>query len=93
MDDSQLICKFAKNIMATTTTLNTTQRHLLQMFGRMSSESMLEEMKGVLLNYYAAKMQEGIDKYWDDNNMGEEEINAILNEHMRTPYLLLLRHE
>lgn len=73
--------------MAITTTLSTTQRHLLQMFGRMSSDSMLEEMKSIVLNFYAAKIQEGIDKYWDDNNMGEEEINAILNEHMRTPYL------
>mgnify|MGYP003298625044 CR=1 FL=1 len=40
----------------------------------------------VLLDFYASKMQAGIDKYWDENNMGEEDINAILNEHMRTPY-------
>lgn len=73
--------------MATATTFNTTQRHLLQMFGRMSSESMLQEMKRVLLDFYASKMQEGIDKYWDENNMGEDDINAILSEHMRTPYL------
>lgn len=72
--------------MATATTFNTTQRHLLQMFGRMSSESMLIEMKSVLLDFYASKMQAGIDKYWEENNMGEEDIKAILNEHMRTPY-------
>ena len=72
--------------MATATTFNTIQRHLLQMFGRMSSESMLKEMKSVLLDFYASKMQTDIDKYWDENNMGEEDINAILNEHMRTPY-------
>jgi len=72
--------------MATATTFNTTQRHLLQMFGRVSSESTLDEMKKVLLDFYASKMQSGIDKFWDENNMGEEDINAILNEHMRTPY-------
>lgn len=36
--------------------------------------------------YYGQKMQAGIDKYWEENNMGDEDINAILNEHMRTPY-------
>jgi len=72
--------------MATATTFNATQRHLLQMFGRVSSDSMLKEMKNVLLQFYASKMQEGIDKYWDDNHMGEEDIHGILNEHMRTPY-------
>ena len=72
--------------MATATTFNTTQRHLLQMFGRMSSEAMLNEMKSVLLDFYSKKMQAGIDKYWDENNMGEDDINAILNEHLRTPY-------
>lgn len=71
--------------MATSTTFNTTQRHLLQMFSRMSSNS-LKEMKKVLLNFYASKMQKGIDEYWEENNMGEEDIDAILNEHMRTPY-------
>ena len=51
-----------------TTTLNPIQKHLLQMFSYLSSESMLDEVKSVLLRYYASKMQKDIDKYWEENH-------------------------
>ncbi len=69
-----------------TTTLNPIQKHLLQMFSYLSSESMLDEVKSVLLRYYASKMQKDIDKYWEENHMDESSVEAILNEHLRTPY-------
>ncbi len=34
----------------------------------------------------AKQTQSAIDKYFSDNNMGVEEIEAILGEHLRTPY-------
>ena len=72
--------------MEATTIFNPVQKHLLQMFRHLPSEAMLDEMKNVLMKYYASKTQAGIDKFWEENNMGEGDINAILNEHLRTPY-------
>ena len=65
---------------------NPTQKHLLQMFNYFSSEEQLEEVKAVLLRFYSSKLQDQIDKYWSDNNLDESTVDAILAEHMRTPY-------
>lgn len=34
----------------------------------------------------AKQVQSAIDKFFSDNKMGMEEIEAILGEHLRTPY-------
>ena len=66
--------------------LNPTQKHLLQMFDHLPSEEVLAEVKAVLLRFYSSKLQDQIDKYWSDNNLDESTVDAILAEHMRTPY-------
>ena len=43
-------------------------------------------MKEASLDFYASKMQESMDKYWEENNMDEKDVRAILDEHPRTPY-------
>ena len=40
----------------------------------------------VMSDEVAAKTQESIDKFWAENKWGENEINKILGEHLRTPY-------
>ena len=40
----------------------------------------------VVSDEVAVKTQEAIDKYWAENKWGENEINKILGEHLRTPY-------
>lgn len=35
----------------------------------------------------AEKAQSAVDKFFADNNMDVADIEAILNEHMRTPYV------
>ena len=40
----------------------------------------------VMSDEVAAKTQESIDKFWAENKWGENEINKILSEHLRTPY-------
>lgn len=34
----------------------------------------------------AEKAQSAVDKFFADNNLGVSDIEAMLNEHMRTPY-------
>ncbi|MBR1574202.1 MAG: hypothetical protein IJ652_05080 [Bacteroidales bacterium] len=68
------------------TTFNPTQRHLLQMFEYNPSESILKEIRSVLLEHFAKKAQQGIDKFWDENEMTPQDVESILKEHLRTPY-------
>ena len=35
----------------------------------------------------AEKAQSAVDKFFADNNLGDADIEAMLNEHMRTPYI------
>lgn len=56
------------------------------MFEYIPSEEMLEEVRSVLLAYYANKVQHDIDKIWEERNLNEKDIDDILNKHMRTPY-------
>lgn len=68
-------------------TFNSTQRHLLQMFEYNPSESTLEEIRSVLLEYFAKKTQQEVDKFWDENGMTPQDVEDILKEHLRTPYI------
>ena len=46
--------------------------------GRIPFEVMSDEM--------AAKTQQAIDKFWGEKHFGAEDIDGLLNEHLRTPY-------
>ena len=40
----------------------------------------------VMSDEVAAKTQESIDKFWAEKQWGVNEINSLLDEHLRTPY-------
>ena len=40
----------------------------------------------VVSDEVAVKTQESIDKFWAEKKWGVNEINSILDEHLRTPY-------
>ena len=46
----------------------------------------VEELRQVISNYYAQKATDEMDKLWDIGEWSEEQNNAVLNEHLRTPY-------
>jgi hypothetical protein len=68
------------------TRLNSVQIHLLKMFSRPIKETDLVEIKTLLSNYYAKKVDEESDKIWDEKNMNQDKIQKLLNTHLRTPY-------
>ena len=47
---------------------------------------MMEELKDVLADFYARKVQAEADRMWDDGTLDGPAIERILNEHWRTPY-------
>lgn len=68
------------------TVLNKSQIHLLEMFSFCKSEDSFNELREVLSQFYAKKVEEEMDKLWENGEMNEEKLNEIRNSHYRTPY-------
>lgn len=68
------------------TTLNPTQMHLLKMFSFAKSEKDLDVLKDALCAYFASNVEKGMDELWEKGQWNEDKNNAILKEHLRTPY-------
>ncbi len=69
------------------TVFNDVQMHLLQMFSYSKTQQEMDELKDVLAQYYAERVQMEADRLWDNGTLGQEAIDNILSEHLRTPYL------
>ena len=68
------------------TVFNPTQLHLLKMFSYAKSEDTLLEIKKALSEYFAQKVVDDMDALWDQGLWSQEKNEAVLTEHLRTPY-------
>lgn len=68
------------------TKLNPVQLHLLKVFSINTNETDLGEIKMLLSDFYAKKIDEVSNKIWEDKGMKDEDIEKILQTHIRTPY-------
>ena len=69
------------------TALNPIQLHLLRMFSYMNSEAQLIDLKQVLAEYYFNEVEKGMDNLESQGLWGREQSDAVMNEHLRTPYV------
>ena len=68
------------------TVLNPTQLHLLKMFSFAKTEEDLMEMKKALSVYFAKRVEDEMDALWEQGAWNDEKNEAVLKEHLRTPY-------
>ena len=68
------------------TKLNPIQLHLLKVFSINTNETDLGEIKTLLSNFYAKKVDEESDELWNKKEMKDEDIEKMLQAHIRTPY-------
>jgi len=66
--------------------LSNIQLELLKVFSFDLSEKQLKEIKDLLSKYFADNITDQMDKLFEDNNWGEEQIEKWSDEHMRTKY-------
>jgi hypothetical protein len=66
--------------------LNAAQMDLLRLLGHIKTEEELDELRQVVCDFYARKIDEAVDKLWDEGKWDNEKNEAILKEHLRTPY-------
>lgn len=68
------------------TMLNEAQLSILRLLGRMKTIEQVNELRQIISNYYAQKATEEMDRLWDTGQWSEQENEAVLKEHLRTPY-------
>lgn len=73
-------------MQTTSTSLNSTQLHLLKMFSYATEKRQLDDLKTALTSYFAANIDKEMDKLWDDGKWDDEKNEEILKEHLRTSY-------
>ena len=73
-------------MLAVANTLTPVQIHILEMFNFCRNEQSMNELKSVLADYYAKRVQTEADKLWDEGILNAEAIETIFSTHLRTPY-------
>ena len=68
--------------------LNEAQMSILRLLGSMKTVEEVDELRQVICDYYARRVDEEVDKLWESGQWNDEKNEAILNEHLRTPYEL-----
>jgi hypothetical protein len=59
---------------------------MLKLFHYQLDEAQLNEVKEMLSTYFSKKIDEGMDKVWQEKNWTNETMDNILNDHPRVPY-------
>ncbi len=72
--------------MDSATKLNAVQLHLLELFSGEMSDKELSDIKSILKDYYAKRVDEDMDKLWEEKGWSNETVERWGKEHMRTPY-------
>lgn len=65
---------------------NPVRLHLLKIFSYVKVECALEEIRKSLAAYFAQRVEEDMDKLWNEGLWDQDKNEAVLKEHLRTPY-------
>lgn len=72
--------------MEHSTALNEAQLSILRLLGSMKTVDEVNELRQVICEYYARRVDEEVDKLWESGQWDNEKNEAVLKEHLRTPY-------
>ena len=72
--------------MKESTLLNEAQLSILRLLGSMKTVDEVNELRQVICDYYARKVDEEMDRLWAEGKWDNEKNEAVLKEHLRTPY-------
>ena len=67
-------------------TLHQAKMDLLRVVDRIHTVDEVQAIRQILTNYYAQKVQDEMDRLWDNGTINEQVIEQWGKEHMRTPY-------
>ena len=58
----------------------------LRLLGHFKTEEQVNELRQVVCDYYARKIDEEIDKLWESGEWDEKKLEELRDAHLRTPY-------
>ena len=67
-------------------TLHQAKMDLLRVVDRIHTVDEVQAIRQIFTNYYAQKVQDEMDRLWDNGTINEQVIEQWGKEHMRTPY-------
>ena len=73
------------NMPVSRNVFNPIQLHILEMFNYCKTDESMEELKNVLSDFYAQKVQEEADILWAYGELNNDAIERILSEHWTMP--------
>ena len=59
---------------------------IFRLLSHLKTEEEVKELNDLVCQYYARKIDEEMDRLWDDGKWSQEKIDETLKEHLRTPY-------
>jgi len=62
------------------------QLELLEMFDYELPDNQLNDIRDMLVKYFADKASDEMDRLWEENNWSNETMKSWGEEHMRTKY-------
>ena len=66
--------------------LHQAKMKLLRVVSRLKTVEDVEELRQIIVNFYAEKAKQEMDRLWDEGFIDEKTIEQWGKEHMRTPY-------
>lgn len=70
----------------TLASLNPAQMLVVESFASVTSEEELAALTKLLKNFYAERLEQELDKCWEDGSFGQKKLDQLKTEHLRTPY-------
>jgi hypothetical protein len=80
------ICSVKAYYMVQDVGLNQAQMDFLRLLSHFKTEEEVRELNDLVCKYYAQKIDEEMDRLWDEGKWSHEKIEETLKEHLRTPY-------
>ena len=72
--------------MEQATELNKAQLGFMRLLAHFDKEEQVKELNDLICSYYARKVDEEMDRLWEEGLWNQEKIDQTLEEHLRTPY-------
>ena len=75
------------NEMMQLNTMNEAQMMILESFAGATDEQEVNDLMDVLRLFYARRLEQEMNRLWENGTLNQEALDQLKGEHLRTPYL------
>jgi hypothetical protein len=68
-------------------TMNEAQMMILESFASATDEQEVNDLMDVLRLFYARRLEQEMNRLWENGTLNQEALDQLKGEHLRTPYL------